>query len=745
MSVELGTDSMLMKQASAYASPNNSKRGSRHRKRNKQQDVAGRAWREKQIRTLAQTWNTEVEDIVESFPQPIVYKGFLEQLLLSARYYPRNVLVPLIQEAQEERSRGLRRTAGRSSSNNNNNKGAVAAKELECFLPCDVTRALERAREALRESEVLWHPKTPPPCEVEPKAEPMGGTFAPVTPSYTQEHITGVDGQENTRNTSCKGQNINVHQPLRNDVECHGVLHSTSKSEAGGSMPSDDNDDDEDAYLAGLTCEASQQRSKNNRDRNDESDDSDAFLLRPLKRRRHHWSGGARLVAAAASASSPQLQPEEEEEQEQEEEDQDHHQPDAVAPAGLTAASDDPKVRDVIQTLEGDPTLCHKMRWYVARHVRREYQAGLSPSRQTYRRRIGEHRRTSAGRTWAVGLPDRPFNRLDFEATRAQVGFRRGQEGWERQTITRILQSAYERYGWCEVIAGEEVDGVLLEAGADLTLWDDLEEHSAATAAQKKKGEGDKESQLVTRGRRQVTTPPPTPPNHHQGSPIEIIEIESSPEPSPPSCYPADSAAEKNSSWGSFVASSSGAQSSTNKSTATKKRGRGTTSVDDDDPPPPALISTPPASRGVNSDSRKPALQDGGKGKEWQEWPPLPQKVKSSQELTVLWAEVEQLKAQAERDRLAKERLIRDQKAAQGALLAEMRLLREAAEKERARCWNQKRLKRRRNDRRMRRYLRKLKELEAEVEELSSELSSPSCSSSSSSSDEDPTSTASSE
>ncbi|RYP08977.1 hypothetical protein DL765_008620 [Monosporascus sp. GIB2] len=152
------------------------------------------------------------------------------------------------------------------------------------------------------------------------------------------------------------------------------------------------------------------------------------------------------------------------------------NQPDIISADGrLTLPLDGPQLREVMHRIERDRSICFKMRWYVARHVRQQFQESLPLSNQYYRRRVYRNHNFTRGPTRAeqlISLRAKPFNRLDFEATRMQEHFIKNQSGWQERSITQILQRAYEQYRWADVITDENVDAILItEAGADLRLF----------------------------------------------------------------------------------------------------------------------------------------------------------------------------------------------------------------------------------------------------------------------------------
>ncbi|KAI0018564.1 hypothetical protein F4780DRAFT_750799 [Xylariomycetidae sp. FL0641] len=145
-------------------------------------------------------------------------------------------------------------------------------------------------------------------------------------------------------------------------------------------------------------------------------------------------------------------------------------QPDVVFKDGrLRMPLDGPELLKIMERLENDETLCFKMRWYVAKHLRREYTQSLQPSRQPYAGRIRTKYYTHS--QWVNGHP-RPYNRLDFEAVRTHWIFRKDQSQWELKGKYKILQSAYETFNWNPVITDDDVDDILRVAGASLADFD---------------------------------------------------------------------------------------------------------------------------------------------------------------------------------------------------------------------------------------------------------------------------------
>ncbi|KAH9893855.1 hypothetical protein F4778DRAFT_298425 [Xylariomycetidae sp. FL2044] len=162
-------------------------------------------------------------------------------------------------------------------------------------------------------------------------------------------------------------------------------------------------------------------------------------------------------------------------------------QPDVVLKNhSLTMPLDGPKLQAIIRTIEADKTMCYKMRWYVARHVRKTFREQKVFSQQLYQRR------TRDGHEWLpqpehpcdklISLRSKPLNRLDFEATRAHCGFRKDQPDWEKDRLTQILQTAYEQYHWSASVTNSNVDAILVEAGVDLSIFAEAEAEAEAEA-----------------------------------------------------------------------------------------------------------------------------------------------------------------------------------------------------------------------------------------------------------------------
>lgn len=355
-------------------------------------------------------------------------------------------------------------------------------------------------------------------------------------------------------------------------------------------------------------------------------------------------------------------------------------QPDIIFADGtLTMPLDGPQLREVLHKIEQDRLLCFKMRWYVARHVRRQYQADLMPSVQLYRRRVNRKQRF-ARKTGIVEHPmslrDKPFNRLDFEATRLQENFFRNQPGWHERSITRILQTAYEQYRWEETVTEENVDQVLvMQAGADLRAF--------AAAGRMSRA--------------------------YHGSPLN--------KPSQDVLRAIEAEARINASSSSVV------------------RGAATTPGQSKLPAEPVAQRTP-----QGPPSSTPLLQDAGAGTVTAAAAP------KTDEISQLRAEISELKAEVEKGRKFRESYAEEQRASQEALMAEMRMMLEAAE-----CGRNQKRKRgsgsrsgsgsgdhhkkqlsksskssKRKSKKLRKYVRKLKELDVHTEESLSSSSSSS-------------------
>ncbi|KAK7751383.1 hypothetical protein SLS62_006639 [Diatrype stigma] len=356
-----------------------------------------------------------------------------------------------------------------------------------------------------------------------------------------------------------------------------------------------------------------------------------------------------------------------------------YNQPDIIFADGtLTMPLDGPQLREIIHRVEQDRLLCFKMRWYVARHVRRQYQTDLTPSTQLYRRRVlvkhnfvRKHDRAKQ----LVSLRENPFNRLDFEATRLQEGFRRNEPGWQVRGVTQILQKAYEQYGWEEVVTEENVNEVLvLQASADLRIF--------AAAGRMSRA--------------------------YHGSPLSV---------------PAQD-----------VSRAIEAGTPLNASSRSAVRGATTTPVQSK---PEELIVRRASQNPVPN---TPLLRNAGAGAGAGEVAvaPAAPALKPDDEISQLRAEISELRAEVERGRRFRESYAEEQRASQEALMAEMRMMLEAAECGR----NQKRKREsgggsrssdhkkqllkssRRKSRKLRKYVRKLKELDVHTEESLSSSSS---------------------
>lgn len=148
----------------------------------------------------------------------------------------------------------------------------------------------------------------------------------------------------------------------------------------------------------------------------------------------------------------------------------------------LVMVLDGPLLRQYIHRIEADHALCFKMRWYVARHIRKNFKKSVPPSGQDYcnsirakAAQVKRYRVLAAHSMSKDGTPPtfggRPINRLDFEATRATVGFTKNQPGWAESDFTLSLQTAYDKEGWSEFVTEADVDDVLRRAGADLDAF----------------------------------------------------------------------------------------------------------------------------------------------------------------------------------------------------------------------------------------------------------------------------------
>ncbi len=335
-------------------------------------------------------------------------------------------------------------------------------------------------------------------------------------------------------------------------------------------------------------------------------------------------------------------------------------QPDIIFADGtLAMPMDGPQLREIIHRIERDRSLCFKMRWYVARHIRQQYQADLKPSTQHYRRRVyRNHNFTKLPNKseQLVSLRDKPFNRLDFEAARLQEHFYKDQPGWQIRSISQILQRAYEQYRWNETITDETVDRILVQqADADLRIY--------ANARRLNSPHYDTLSAM---------------PN---GGPSRIVEVESPYEASSSSLVGggADLAQYK-------LVDSSTQQASQVPSVCLQKAGIDTV----------RHLSTEPSG----------------------ETEPSPYKSGSSRnEIEMLRAEICELRAEVEMGKQFRETFMEEQRVSQEALMAEMRMMLEAAEcgRKRKRSNDKKQFSRRKS-KKLRKYVRKLKELDAQTE-----------------------------
>jgi hypothetical protein len=161
----------------------------------------------------------------------------------------------------------------------------------------------------------------------------------------------------------------------------------------------------------------------------------------------------------------------------------------ASSEQSLVMPGDGQRLQSIINTIEADDTMCFKMRWYVARHVRDNFDATKTVAHQKFSKVVRPHH-TWENRVLPGGQPyqrlvnfnPKPFSRLNFEAERAQCGFRKDQQGWQYSRIEQILQHAYEQRTWNPVITEADVDAVLEEDGVDLTLFEDTMRGKAANA-----------------------------------------------------------------------------------------------------------------------------------------------------------------------------------------------------------------------------------------------------------------------
>ncbi|KAI5925679.1 hypothetical protein F4810DRAFT_26367 [Camillea tinctor] len=148
-------------------------------------------------------------------------------------------------------------------------------------------------------------------------------------------------------------------------------------------------------------------------------------------------------------------------------------QPDVVfEDESLAMPLDGDELREIIKRIEKDKTLCFKMRWYVARHLRQHFVKLQQPCYQPYAVRIrGAY--YSMTRETGPQVQRKPYNRLDFEAVRAHAGFEKDQPGWAETTKIRMLQEAYEMFQWSKFVKDEDVDDILIGAKISPELFDD--------------------------------------------------------------------------------------------------------------------------------------------------------------------------------------------------------------------------------------------------------------------------------
>ena len=315
-------------------------------------------------------------------------------------------------------------------------------------------------------------------------------------------------------------------------------------------------------------------------------------------------------------------------------------QPDIVFEDGtLTMPLDGPHLRDVIRRIEKDRSLCFKMRWYVARHVRHHYTTELKPSTQHYRRRVYRNHnfaRQNDKSEQLVSLRDKPFNRLDFEATRIQEHFSRNQPGFQIRTITQVLQRAYDQYGWDETVTDENVDDVLLlQADSDLRHW--------VTARRMKSPYQEAPTPPIVQQPLMIATAEPprvTPNSSMYGG------------PSPPRLHPVEPSSHY----------SMPPQSATHNPASRF---------------PPQACSPPSSLRQREAGHRKASEGPPGTTRD--------------EEIALLRAEIRELKAEVEAGRQFRASFVQEQRASQEALMAEMRSMLEAAEHGRKRKRHERR------------------------------------------------------
>ncbi|KAK6068738.1 hypothetical protein SCUP234_11001 [Seiridium cupressi] len=112
---------------------------------------------------------------------------------------------------------------------------------------------------------------------------------------------------------------------------------------------------------------------------------------------------------------------------------------------------DHPEFVRVLENLHYDEDICFKMRCMP-------YEAKIRNDHTSAPKYDDQH----SSRDTLIRLKNKPFNRLDFEATRVSHNFIRDEPNWEKTRLTQVLQMAYEEHGWDQ-------------AGADLSLFDNAE------------------------------------------------------------------------------------------------------------------------------------------------------------------------------------------------------------------------------------------------------------------------------
>ncbi len=421
MSVELGSDPEIR----ARAGVDSYTQG---------QDTHSPSWKAELMSRLAEIWKVEVSDLEECFPEAVVLKKFLERLLQHAHCYPKNVFIPLLREVRVERFE--RKRAG----------GPNLRPSYRGFMPCDVTDAMEKAANTLRASQITSHSEEPRSRWTSSHSSPHGRVVLPKdelvgTPPHVVSDLSwapescrsqGVTSDSElswaqTRTHYSRGDGTGVDNPENTYDALHKAPNVCRQlggyDRYGGISGSGSGADDDDAMSEGehtieMTFVCGPLQSDIVGEHTDQSDDSDVICQKPLRRRR-------RLTGGHISQGSGPVD------------------------GKLIIPSDGPQLRDIINMIEEDSMMCYKMRWYVARHVRQEFQEDVSLSRQRYKRRIDEghqFRMTPKGRDKLIALRKKPFNRLDFEVMRAQVSFYKDQPGWKRRGITQILQAAYTKF-----------------------------------------------------------------------------------------------------------------------------------------------------------------------------------------------------------------------------------------------------------------------------------------------------------